>query len=932
MTFRDAALMSTPRPKLPLLIVIALLVAGCSSPREDASGIVHIPDSPSNETANGTGELPALSESRLSAVGLPQAPKRTDLPAVCLADVSDPSGDIDSDGLSNAEEKWWYTDPAKKDSLGNGFGDGTMVKDRKGYPFSSATLMDRDSDLDGIPDLAELCFVGTDSTKYDTDGDGYGDGLEYFRFTFASYLGSGEDRTLPTAVRGGPFQPDVADIIVTVSQPKLELKKDIIIGKSTVQSKTFTNELSTVTTTTERQSETMTDTTDIYFGAEVSAQATLSTDISEIGASISASAKTGVNTNSVSERSHGWEQTSATTVGSNFAGVSAQEWSTLEQTDIGASEFSASLEIRNIGNDLLRSTMNKLLVNFYLGPNLFYTWDSTHASFTITNLAPNTSVTAQVVKVPINADQFRLFAGGMPVTARVVEIEWGSDQEILLNAKESAVQIDVDYGTGEVLRRYVAVKETGAPLLSVYNVIGRMVIGTVNNESLITSIDGRAITLQNGHEALPHRQWAIQFSGAASERANTTDVARSILKPGDHIVLKYGIDSDGDGLSDTSERLLRTDPNVQDTDGDGLTDAQEARGVFLPGTTIRVRSNPLVRDTNANGHSDKEDVDGGANPSEGTRLPRDETPILSEDALVAAEKNSTTGTWTCRVWQPMMTVVPCDIPARAYKMVAGQLLDPQGRGDIMVLSFEGVEPDGTTVGPRCQYLTWNGTGFELVRPAVTNCVRTVSSTEMAAGNLLENGRTQIILHALPNDGDKPACILLEWQQTQSIQNVRMDCSTVDHVVVFDSDDDGRDNIVVTRPDGLPAGFCFPWDALGQSQNIWNCGHKPNDQVATGDVLATPSPEFMIWQHETQKCEIQNPRSGVPVKTFACPSSKADVLMTTAKLIPGDEKAQIIMMTPEGCFVYAVEKGETIKLESCARNTATNRMFTVGRFT
>src|SRR5690606_22578545 len=44
------------------------------------------------------------------------------------------------------------------------------------------------------------------------------------------------------------------------------------------------------------------------------------------------------------------------------------------------------------------------------------------------------------------------------------------------------------------------------------------------------------------------------------------------------------VDTDGDGLLDTEEQELGTDPERADTDGDGLTDGEEVLGVDDPAT------------------------------------------------------------------------------------------------------------------------------------------------------------------------------------------------------------------------------------------------------------------------------------------------------------------------------------------------------------
>ena len=59
------------------------------------------------------------------------------------------------------------------------------------------------------------------------------------------------------------------------------------------------------------------------------------------------------------------------------------------------------------------------------------------------------------------------------------------------------------------------------------------------------------------------------------------------------------IDSDGDGLSDTKEAELGTDPYNADTDGDGLTDGEEV---------LKYHTDPLKADTDGDGLKDGEEV------------------------------------------------------------------------------------------------------------------------------------------------------------------------------------------------------------------------------------------------------------------------------------------------------------------------------------
>lgn len=81
--------------------------------------------------------------------------------------------DVDNDGLTNAEETLYGTDPNNPDTDGDGYKDGEEVKN--GYnPLGAGQL---DSDNDGLTDPVER-KMGTDPFNPDTDGDGYADGAE----------------------------------------------------------------------------------------------------------------------------------------------------------------------------------------------------------------------------------------------------------------------------------------------------------------------------------------------------------------------------------------------------------------------------------------------------------------------------------------------------------------------------------------------------------------------------------------------------------------------------------------------------------------------------------------------------------------------------------------------------------------------------------
>jgi len=80
----------------------------------------------------------------------------------------------------------------------------------------------------------------------------------------------------------------------------------------------------------------------------------------------------------------------------------------------------------------------------------------------------------------------------------------------------------------------------------------------------------------------------------------------------DHGFETYTPDSDGDGLPDSEELNLGTDPNDPDTDDDGLSDGGE---VNLEGT------DPLLFDTDGDGFGDGSELAFGTNPLDGNDFP-----------------------------------------------------------------------------------------------------------------------------------------------------------------------------------------------------------------------------------------------------------------------------------------------------------------------
>ena len=161
---------------------------------------------------------------------------------------------------------------------------------------------------------------------------------------------------------------------------------------------------------------------------------------------------------------------------------------------------------------------------------------------------------------------------------------------------------------------------------------------------------------------------AIAGSGVAAAVADGVNgaVCRITQKPcGDDTLREpavAGPDSDGDGLSDATERARGTDPNVADSDGDGSPDSQELRDGTDPsavdsdgdgvldgddpvpmdsdadgdgltdGEELALGSDPRNADTDGDGTPDREEYEQGTDPTQGI------APLTEENVLAPWER------------------------------------------------------------------------------------------------------------------------------------------------------------------------------------------------------------------------------------------------------------------------------------------------------
>ena len=187
--FREPEMPRKGRRRIALIIGVVVIVvllaaigyvgvrffmANLGAP-EDGAGELSTPEPTTAVVENNSGVTGGEGDLLLPAV---PSIESTILPSPTAANVEVGGGgaevlDVDQDGLTAVEEKFYGTDPNKIDTDDDGFNDGEEI--RSGYdPLGPGKL---DSDSDGFADPEEREF-GSDPFNPDTDGDGYSDGDE----------------------------------------------------------------------------------------------------------------------------------------------------------------------------------------------------------------------------------------------------------------------------------------------------------------------------------------------------------------------------------------------------------------------------------------------------------------------------------------------------------------------------------------------------------------------------------------------------------------------------------------------------------------------------------------------------------------------------------------------------------------------------------
>ena len=104
--------------------------------------------------------------------------------------------------------------------------------------------------------------------------------------------------------------------------------------------------------------------------------------------------------------------------------------------------------------------------------------------------------------------------------------------------------------------------------------------------------------------------------------ATATDDADNTSTASAPVTFTVDSDLDDDGLPNTQETAIGTDPNDPDTDNDGLTDGQEVKGFSISvcgRSAVTMKTNPLKADTDADGLSDGREKTGSLNTKYGSK-------------------------------------------------------------------------------------------------------------------------------------------------------------------------------------------------------------------------------------------------------------------------------------------------------------------------
>ena len=470
--------------------------------------------------------------------------------------------DSDGDGYNDGVDAF-PNDPTEcKDSDKDGVGDNAdyYPNDSSRWKYTSETSQDNDddadSDGDGLTDNKEK-EIGTDPNSKNTDGDRYDDKEEYDGNIPSYVAGDGKDPTFPAF-------PDIE--IKIKGSYGIYLDQEITIGERTVHEIEDELAFESKTSTTNGWSN--------EFG--------ISAGVTTMGAGVCVHYTT-KNFGSTTQILRSVD---------TYRIFDVNEWNKAIATDYSSSYLYVTLEIVNVGSDILKSDINDIWLNLFFGDNddivKQWTLGSNLHGASIPKLEPGAShfVNAEFDKV-LSFDVLKKIDMGEPVRIEIQSYDLGDDGDYLQNAKDNLIRLTYDSGSGPKTK-YIQEEDI-------------LLTDLLKNYANAKFTSDKSISKLFGLETNDLNWWDIILPGRSSL---PTDLTRLKINKGEQVVLIYKKDSDGDGLLDRIEYAKGLDPFITDTDNDGINDYEEVNDV-LSGYK---KTNPLLQDSDFDDLNDGEEV------------------------------------------------------------------------------------------------------------------------------------------------------------------------------------------------------------------------------------------------------------------------------------------------------------------------------------
>ena len=535
------------------------------------------------------------------------------------------AADTDHDGLSDSEEVFrWHTSPASADTDGDSRGPDHNLPPK-------AALFDGN----------ELRLLHTSPTLEDTDGDGRTDYEEY------DQLGR------------SPLVAQLPNIEVRLVDA-VDIRLDVQYAESAGQSHQYGSQITTSTTTTEKDAWTHTLQWSLKLGAK-----------SKFGLFSGAEGEFSTEFTFGSSHSYTSEKSTAEMTQKAITDYTTDSRTRTETAASGS--MSAGVQLVNTGPVTYTLTDLGVTVRYWSpGP------DTTNRSFkTLATLVPalaaggitlapgDSTPVLQVQASGLNASRVKEFMArpnSLYLEPAFYELEnaQGLNFDFLEEVTRwRTARVEIDYGDGrnEQFRVATNVERTddggyaGIPMGTVLSNILRIPFQTVPLRSLGGEPSDRRVlhAVRDCVTTSPSNGFWIVASSSRTTPLETPDFENITLHAGDQILLAFIRDEDGDGLFAPEEQhhgtLDTATPDgsqTADSDRDGLTDVFEARAgwdVVVLSRTNHVYSDPRQTDQDGDGLTDLQEYQLGTDPArpdtddDGLPDSRDPHPLVPAKVL-----------------------------------------------------------------------------------------------------------------------------------------------------------------------------------------------------------------------------------------------------------------------------------------------------------